>query len=142
MVHLPLLGLTHFFFRPSGKSAVVIALVAANPFNPNSPKVLGRKLVKTTVVFTVVSLVGQWEDECKKHAPHLKVVRFHGNKKPKLNEISGADIVISTSRVKWRSYFDLDKILFHRVVHDESHMFYHTSSADSSVARSIPAARR
>ena len=129
-----------FYFQ--GKSAVVIALVAANPHNPNQPKVLGRKLVKTTVILTSVSLMGQWEDECKKHAPHLKVVRFHGNKKPTLDEIIRADIVISTSRIKWQSYFDLDKILFHRVVHDESHLFYHTSSADSYVARSIPAARR
>ena len=35
--------------------------------------------VKATIVFTNVSLFGQWEDEIKKYAPHLKVRRFHNS---------------------------------------------------------------
>jgi len=44
-----------------GKSAVVIALVAVKPFDPNRSKVQGRKLVKSTVIVTSISLMGQWE---------------------------------------------------------------------------------
>lgn len=134
-----------------GKTAVVIALVAAKPFDPNVPKVHGRKRIKTTVIMTSVSLMGQWEDECKKHAPHLKVVRFHPpsqtTSKTRVSKQSllNADIIISSATFNWNNHhgMDLDSLLFHRVVMDESHLFYSRSvSADPSKARKIPAARR
>jgi SNF2 family DNA or RNA helicase len=47
-----------------GKSAVVIALVAANPMVAQTQYLSfgGRKLIKPTIILTSVSLIGQWED--------------------------------------------------------------------------------
>ena len=129
-----------------GKTAVVIALVASLPFDSNQPKVLGRKRLKGTVIMTSVSLLGQWEDECKKHAPHLKVVRYHPpslttNVTP--NALHNADIIISSATFKWEDKMCLDEVLFHRCVMDESHLLYkQKTSADPSKATKIPAALR
>ena len=88
-----------------GKSAVVIALVATKPFvAENLPKIPGRQRVKPTVVLTSVSLLGQWENECAKHAKGLKVVRFHPSSATKenrvttLKELFSADIIVSVDR--------------------------------------------
>jgi len=98
-----------------------------------------------------LSIYVQWEDECKKHAPHLKVLRFHppsqsNAKRPSLAQIMEADIVISSATFKWTHWFNEvknDSVLFHRVVQDESHLFYSRSvSAECSKAIAILAARR
>ena len=134
-----------------GKSAIVIALVAAKPQNlQNLPKLKGCRRVKATVIMTSVSLMGQWEDECKKHAPHLKVVRYHpSSQNTKATCISkedllNADIIISSATFKWNRHgIDLKRLFFHRVVMDESHLFYsRASSAKVCEARDIPGAFR
>ena len=68
--------------------------------------------LKTTVVLTSVSLLGQWEDEVKKHAPGLVVKVFHGSRKKAPNnmkvlkdqdipDLSKVDIIISTATFAW-----------------------------------------
>ena len=134
-----------------GKTAVIIALVASRPAaQPLSslPKLDGRTRLKATVVMTSVSLMGQWEDECRKHAPTLKVVRFHpSTKKPLRNAINTADIIITSATYKperWSGCgVNLEQVMFHRVVMDESHLFYSRSgSASSSKAAAVPAMNR
>lgn len=144
-----------------GKTAVVIALVASKPMAIQNTMartknevtsrwhIWKRKRVKATVIMTSVSLMGQWEDECKKHAPHLNVVRFHPSSwdQPNQNHIYDADIVITTATYqpdRWSVCgIDLDKILFHRVVMDESHLFKsRPASANYKKAMEIPAPNR
>ena len=44
------------------------------------PPTLARRVAfKATVVLTSVSLIGQWEDEFRRHAPSLRVRRFHSS---------------------------------------------------------------
>jgi SNF2 family DNA or RNA helicase len=116
-----------------GKSAVVIALVAANPppidEHPtleavkDSRRVKGLLDVKATVLLTSISLTGQWQDEFQKHAPELKVYRHHlpSGYKLKMAELFDADVVISTATVKLADCFTTN-YQFHRVVLDEAHL--------------------
>ena len=136
-----------------GKSAVVLALVATNPMqedqcptlqqiraqmsrNPPLPDGNNAKLkgesnegleplkVKTTVILTSVSLMGQWEDECKKHAPGLRIARYHGDQRHRFSpvQLHHLDLIISTATFKWADDI-VDKFEFHRLVMDESHLF-------------------
>ncbi|KAL9189332.1 hypothetical protein ACHAXT_011822 [Thalassiosira profunda] len=111
-----------------------------------------RKIkVKASVILTSASLLGQWEDECKKHAPGLRVKTFHCSRStkatkfvlnrasiPSLNEI---DVIISTSTFHWPK--EITRCVeFHRVVHDESHLLGKGSSASISSANAIKSPRR
>ena len=121
----------------------MLALVAANPLSPAECPTLQRirqqprstdldaKLkVKTTVIMTSVSLLGQWEDECRKHAPGLRVGRYHpgSNKHITSSDLQHLDVVVSTSTFRWDGHV-ADYFKFHRIVVDESHLL---STAPSS----------
>jgi len=135
----------HSYSLVQGKSAVVLALIAANPlspaecptsnqireqarsgFNLDASKVSTRQRlkVKTTVIMTSVSLIGQWEDECRKHAPGLKVGRYHPSSGKRISyaDLCRLDVVVSTSTFRWDKQIT-DNYRFHRVVVDESHLF-------------------
>ena len=140
----------------AGKTAVVISLVASNPrkgthhtaaelqthfeahesrYSSHGCTVKHKRLsLQATVVLTSVSLLGQWEDEIKKHAPALKVVRFHSNSLKQLmkkllqndalafQKLSEADVIVSSSTFPWPRSI-VNSFRFHRVVQDESHLF-------------------
>ena len=132
-----------------GKTAVVLALVSSLPSKkPRGWTSLFRStyFCPATVILTSVSLMGQWEEECKKHAPHLKTVLFHptNRKNYDLEKFRGADIIISSSTFHWPDHGVRYALYeFHRVVQDESHLFYsRTSSAKAGFASSICAERR
>ena len=58
-------------FLTAKREAYVAQNAAQNALQNTVPAVK----VKATVIFTSVSLIGQWEDEMKLHAPSLKVLR-------------------------------------------------------------------
>ncbi len=115
-----------------GKSAIVIAAICHNPMpvngQPSAQQVKDARFtkerlnVKCTVIFTTKSLLGQWQDEVNKHAPHLKVYRVHSQSKIKLADLADADVIVTTSTVAWSSVFT-KHYKYHRVVVDESHLF-------------------
>ena len=100
--------------------------------------VAGRMNLKTTLVLTNVSLVGQWEDEVRKFAPGLRVQRFYGSSKFSARAIGDwrdVDVLIST----FTTSFDvdnrfgraiLDGIMFHRVIVDECHLARYKHDVD------------
>lgn len=106
-----------------------------------------RPKLKTTVVFTSVSLLGQWEDECARHAPGLVVRRFHPTSKGKTAKFldesqttaNPPDVIISTTTFSWPDW--TKDYEFHRVVVDESHLFG-TASAKRNYADAVPSLRR
>jgi hypothetical protein len=144
-----------------GKTAVVLALVATNPMttdncpsledikrklrdfsssnnnnNHDAPPPKKNKLkVKVTVVMTSVSLLGQWQAECVKHCPSLKVCRYHKSSsgdKITPSHLFDSDVIISSSTFQWESWIT-ENFEFHRVVVDESHLFA-TASSSAKVA--------
>ena len=115
-----------------GKSATVISVIANNPMmplrdQPSAQEVKDARVgkqkvnVKCTVIFTTKSLLGQWEDEFKKHAPSLKVYRLHNKSKMKLADLSIADVIVTTSTAAWTTSFTRH-FRYHRVLVDESHL--------------------
>lgn len=117
-----------------GKSAVVLALIASNRMRPDKcpslerirryllPEGSKRLRVKTTVIMTSISLLGQWEDECRKHAPGLRVARYHGKMRVRPEDLYHLDVIISSSTFRWDEQI-IKKFSFRRVVVDESHLF-------------------
>ena len=87
------------------------------------PPIIDRVKLKATVILTSVSLIGQWEDEAKKHSPGLVVKTFHNSrsKETSLFAETDVDIIISTSTFKWPAVVT-NCLEFHRVIHDESHL--------------------
>jgi non-specific serine/threonine protein kinase len=138
-----------------GKTAVILALAISNPM-PVAPMPTTQQIahfvranskspamkVKCTVILTSVSLMGQWEDECHKHAPSLVVVRYHPASRKQLTRqnLASADVIISTSTFQWSNDI-VANFEFHRVVVDESHLLG-TASANVDVARRIQGQRR
>ena len=111
-----------------GKTAVVIALAASRPPSATTQKAKmnGRKRVKATIVMTPVSLMAQWEDECQKHAPHLKIARFHPaapKRQRTYADLLTADIIISSATFEWDKRMPLP---FHKMFFTVSYWTNHT----------------
>lgn len=86
--------------------------------------------VKTTIIATTCTLVGQWYDEIKTFAPNLVVKVCHGSFRshpdfvdPKQFsfDIRRIDILLSVSTTKLPDAFK--KISFHRIIADEIHRY-------------------
>jgi SNF2-related domain len=117
-----------------GKTAMMIALMAMNPM-PDPPSIEDVKqaqfqkkneamlYVKSTVVFTSKTLMGQWIDEIHKHAPSLTVVQHHppSGRKLKLVDLATADVVVTTPTKEFSRLFQ-DNFHYWRVIVDESHL--------------------
>jgi len=147
-----------------GKSAIVIALVCCDKFghqyeakhiHEQLSKVSPPSMIKLniTVVLTSVSLMGQWEDECKKHAPTLVVKRFHPPSRTRVpinlkdksfllaQDLFNTDILLTTATFLWPFHIT-QNFTFHRVVMDESHLFSNVITANLQYALSICGERR
>ena len=86
--------------------------------------------VKTTIIATTCTLVGQWYDEIKKFAPTLVVKVCHGSfrshpdfvdPKQLSFDIRRIDILLSVSTTKLPDAFKM--ISFHRIIADEIHRY-------------------
>ncbi|CAJ1959516.1 unnamed protein product [Cylindrotheca closterium] len=129
-----------------GKTAIILALVASDTSHVAKDD---WSRPKTTVVLTSASLMGQWEDEVKKHAPNLTVRRFHSSSSRSKHPIdlhnwddrlllTTTDIIISTATFEWPSHV-VNKVKFHRVVMDEAHLLSNTTNANIGYATRIQA---
>ncbi len=81
--------------------------------------------IKTTLIFTSISLFGQWEDEIKRFAPQLVVRRCHGSgdgtgelflRKGRLGD---SDVILMSPHKTPDDPFL--QVEWHRIVVDESH---------------------
>jgi len=142
-----------------GKTLVVIALAASDggkilpsfSCNKDIKYVHAKTKTKATVVVTSVSLMGQWEDEVRKHAPGLTCYRFHKSKsKYGMNLIQGgafdwnikkADIIVTSGTFKVAEELGLT-YSFNRVVVDEAHLLCTSSMRESAYVRFLFSERR
>ncbi|SCW02040.1 LAFE_0E12838g1_1 [Lachancea fermentati] len=127
-----------------GKTIQIIALL------------LCHKLKQPTLILCPVSLATQWASEINKFAPELRVLRFHGPKRPKdYRSLENYDIVISsyeTVRVEWSQLQSSDRTftgtIFHekmrwgRAVLDEAHVIKNSQSKTARACFSINAKYR
>jgi SNF2 family DNA or RNA helicase len=109
-----------------GKTMVCIALILSNPFAGQSTH-KNKIAVKTTVILTKNSLLGQWKDELQRFAPHLDVVFYHSaTNKTQRDQIdrgeinlSQVDIILGTHETAVAEL--RKKVKFHRIICDEAH---------------------
>ena len=85
--------------------------------------------LKTTLVLTKNTLIGQWKDEFEKFAPHLNVLIYHTasstagvRKKVDLGKVdlSKVDVILNTTQTQFPQWL-VECATFHRVIIDESH---------------------
>ena len=82
--------------------------------------------LKTTLVLTRNSLLGQWKDELRKYAPQLKVITYHGSSKERrdlekgVTDLTKVDVVLGTPTTSLPCWLRTISA-FHRVIVDESH---------------------
>jgi SNF2 family DNA or RNA helicase len=133
-----------------GKTAVVLALIETNPATNALPRAhdiysqlrLGENAkkcmdLKATVVITSPSLMGLWEEECRKHAPTLVVKRYHPSSENGRMDKNGLlqwrssqgmakDLAETDAIITSATFKDHEKLRrlfeFHRVVVDEAHL--------------------
>jgi hypothetical protein len=110
-----------------GKTAVCIAVVLENPLKP---ALQTKTNLKTTLIITKNSLLGQWQDELRKYAPQLKIACFHSETdKDSFRDIKSGrldlnkidiDILLGTPGTFLPQYL-IQSAHFHRVIIDEAH---------------------
>ena len=111
-----------------GKTAVVTALVLANP--PLDATVTGAKEhLKLTLVIANNTLVRQWEQEVKKFAPNAVVHCLYqgagSGRERAIRELRRTDVLITTPHAKWPPELDRESsshVTIQRLVVDESHL--------------------
>eukprot|EP01046_Picozoa_sp_COSAG06_P069965 COSAG06_NODE_19335_length_843_cov_1.049731_2_plen_122_part_01 len=90
-----------------------------------APFVDKKFMLKTTLVLTKNSLLGQWQDEFKKYAPQLKVAVFYGSsaERSKIDsgvmDLSKVDVVSGTPTTFLPMWLQ-EVAVFPRVIVDES----------------------
>jgi hypothetical protein len=88
-----------------------------------------RLKLKTTLVLTKNTLIGQWKDEIEKFAPHLRVLIYHaasGSSSVRKNidlgkvDLSKVDVILNTTQTQFPEWLERCAT-FHRIIIDESH---------------------
>lgn len=163
-----------------GKTVEMISLILLNPFNAemsgndvevesavegNLDAMNPNKLIdiKATIVVSPKTINAQWNEEVRKHAPHLKVVQLFGPHDIRLDDFVDADVIVIAYELlasqleqaqfvpmKRRTRFnlskdvainfrcDLMKVRFWRVILDEIQMVHTSVSAAAKVVKLLP----
>jgi non-specific serine/threonine protein kinase len=118
-----------------GKTAMVLALVASDEVDTGP-----------TLVLCPMSLVGNWEREATKFAPHLRVHIHHGAERARgrtfVDAVTGADVVITTYALAARDAEALAEIAWHRLVVDEAQAIKNAATKQAAAVRALPGRNR
>eukprot|EP00658_Telonema_sp_P-2_P038355 TRINITY_DN2753_c0_g2_i3.p1 TRINITY_DN2753_c0_g2~~TRINITY_DN2753_c0_g2_i3.p1 ORF type:complete len:848 (+),score=118.04 TRINITY_DN2753_c0_g2_i3:107-2650(+) len=103
-----------------GKTVETLGLVLANPAEPNAA-------ATGTLVICPVSLVGQWQAECRAKAPGLSCYVYHGPNRIRIkDQLTRFDLVVTSyptlaAEFRSESVHRLGLVPWHRCILDESH---------------------
>ena len=99
-----------------------------------------------TLLICPMSLVGNWEREAERFAPHLRVHVHHGAERPRgryfAEAVRNSDLIITTYSLAARDAEALGRVDWHRLVVDEAQAIKNAATQQSSAVRSIPARHR
>jgi non-specific serine/threonine protein kinase len=122
-----------------GKTVQTLALLAAEYASAAPPGT-------PTLVVVPMSLLGNWERECARFAPELRVHVHHGSARGGAARIRrsalAADVVLTTYGLAARDVEALRAIDWHRVVADEAQNIKNAATLQSRAVRALPAAHR
>ncbi|MBD2136790.1 helicase [Anabaena sp. FACHB-1237] len=100
-----------------------------------------NKLEKPTLLVCPTSVLGNWEREVKKFAPNLKVLQYHGDKRPKgklfSTIVNKHDLVITSYSLVHRDLAELETINWQIVVLDEAQNVKNHESKQSQAVRKL-----
>ena len=100
----------------------------------------------TTLLVCPMSVVGNWEREIARFAPHLSVLIHHGPGRlsgaPFVTAAEASDVVITTFAIASRDRKLLSTISWDRLVVDEAQHIKNVATAQSKAVRSMPARHR
>ena len=98
---------------------------------------------RPTLVIAPTSLMANWRNEAKQFAPDLKVLTLHGpSRAARFDEISSADIVLTTYPLLVRDQETLLAQQFHFLVLDEAQFIKNPKAQAHQVARKLKARHR
>ncbi len=116
-----------------GKTVQLLALECHDRADGSAPP--------PTVILCPMSLVGTWQREAARFAPHLRVHAHHGASRPRGEERSrgwrGSDLVVTTYGTAARDLDDLEPRRWHRVVLDEAQAIKNANAGASRTARRL-----
>lgn len=119
-----------------GKTAQLIATLLTEP--TEGP----------TLVVCPVSVLGNWQRELERFAPHLRVIAHHGpdrfraHRAKLASRAKRADVVLTTYSLVSRDQRELDKVTWVRLVLDEAQQVKNPSAAQTRAVQRIAASRR
>jgi len=105
---------------------------------------LEREKVKTpSLVIAPTSLMGNWNQEIKKFAPHLKALILHGQNRHELfSKIPKSDVVVTTYPLLIRDHEQLLKHPYHAVILDEAQVVKNARTKYAKICRDFEAHHR
>ncbi len=103
-------------------------------------------LEKPTLLVCPTSVLGNWEREVRKFAPTLKVVQYHGDKRPKGKAFAEAvkkqDLVITSYSLVYRDIKLLQSVSWQGIVLDEAQNVKNSDAKQSQAVRQLEASFR
>ncbi|WGV25715.1 DEAD/DEAH box helicase [Halotia branconii] len=98
-------------------------------------------LEKPTLLVCPTSVLGNWEREVKKFAPSLKVLQYHGDKRPKgkafTEAIKNQDLVITSYSLVYRDIKLLQSLSWQAIVLDEAQNVKNPEAKQSQAIRQL-----
>ncbi len=99
-----------------------------------------------TLLLCPMSLVGNWQREAARFAPHLRVQAHHGSDRPRGEELAeqleSTDLLVTTYGTALRDIEDLADIQWSRVVLDEAQAIKNSQSRTAKAVRRLKAEHR
>ncbi|MBW4677624.1 MAG: DEAD/DEAH box helicase [Desmonostoc geniculatum HA4340-LM1] len=103
-------------------------------------------LENPTLLVCPTSVLGNWEREVKKFAPSLKVLQYHGDKRPKgkafVEAVKKHDFVITSYSLIHRDIKLLESVSWQIIVLDEAQNVKNSEAKQSKAVRQLPATFR
>ncbi|MFW0786692.1 SNF2-related protein [Gordonia sp. CPCC 206044] len=121
-----------------GKTVQIIALLCHEKDSATSPD--------PTLIICPMSVVGNWERELARFAPHLRVVVHHGTERADGTRFgavhAGTDVVLTTFAIATRDRATLSAHRWRRVVVDEAQHVKNVATKAAKAIRAVPADHR
>ncbi|BAY93448.1 MULTISPECIES: SNF2-related protein [unclassified Tolypothrix] len=103
-------------------------------------------LEKPTLLVCPTSVLGNWEREVKRFAPTLKILQYHGDKRPKGKAFTDAvkkyNLVVTSYSLIHRDLKSLQSVEWQAIVLDEAQNVKNSDAKQSQAVRQIEAAFR